>query len=248
MKSMQFVQWFVRFLTEVKIELSKIEWPRFDDFIGATIVVVVLVAVFSIFFGAVDKAISLLTKYIFTYGLQVEFMKRWYVVQIYAGYEEKIKADIAKRIHEKGLEDLFGQILIPSAKMKQFFDVTNTIQDQQLFPGYMLIEMQATPESIRLVASTPRVLRFLGGNSPIPLSQKEIDRVLGQIKGEVAVTLEKHEFDVGKEVEIIEGAFAGFVGIIDAIDTENEKLTVMVSIFGRMTPVELHFNQVKQQN
>ncbi|MFA6065613.1 MAG: transcription termination/antitermination protein NusG [Candidatus Babeliaceae bacterium] len=175
-------------------------------------------------------------------------MKRWYVVQIYAGYEEKIKTDITKRIEEKGLAHLFGQILIPSAKMKQFFDVAaeNKAQDQQLFPGYMLIEMESAPESIRLVASTPRVLRFLGGNNPAPLSQKEIDRVLGQVKGEVAVVLEKHEFDVGKEVEIVEGAFIGFVGIVDAIDEESEKLTVMVSIFGRMTPVELNFDQVKQ--
>jgi transcriptional antiterminator NusG len=173
-------------------------------------------------------------------------MKRWYVIQVYAGYEEVIQAEIDKRIEEAGLEHLFGQILIPSAKMKQFFEVGDSMQDQQLFPGYMLVEMEAKPETIRLVDQTSRVLRFLGGTSPVALSKKEIDRVLGQMRGEVAVAVEQHSFEVGKEVEIREGAFSGFVGIIDTIDEEAEKLTVMVSIFGRMTPVELGFDQVKR--
>lgn len=173
-------------------------------------------------------------------------MKRWYVVQVYAGYENIVKADLLKSIEEKGLENLFGEVLIPSAKMKQFFDLSDAMQDQQLFPGYMLINMEALPESIRLVASTPRVLRFLGGKDPVPLSQKEIDRVLAQIRGEMVVSGEKHRFEVGKEIEIKEGPFAGFVGIIENINEESEKLTVMVSIFGRMTPVELSFDQVKR--
>ncbi len=172
-------------------------------------------------------------------------MKRWYVIQVYAGYEETVKADILKRIEEKNLGHLFGQILIPSAKMKQFFEVSDALQDQQLFPGYMLVEVEPEPEALRLVSTTPRVLRFLGGKSPMPLTQKEIDRVLAQMKGEVVVPVEKHEFEVSKEVEIAQGPFAGFVGIIDSIDENNEKLTVMVSIFGRMTPVELNFDQVK---
>lgn len=173
-------------------------------------------------------------------------MKRWFVIQIYAGYENVVKADLLKRIEETGLQDKFGEILIPSAKTKQFFDVDAEKKDQQLFPGYMLIEMESAPETIRVVSSTPRVTRFLGGKDPVPLSQKEIDRVLGQVRGEVAVSGEKHEFEVGKEVEIKEGPFAGFMGLIDSIDDEGEKLTVMVSIFGRMTPVELSFDQVKQ--
>jgi transcriptional antiterminator NusG len=89
-------------------------------------------------------------------------------------------------------------------------------------------------------------MRFLGGKDPVPLSTKEISRIVSQIKGEIAVGVEKEEFIVGNEVEIKEGPFAGFVGIIDKVDKSNEKLTVMVSIFGRMTPVELGFNQVKQ--
>lgn len=172
-------------------------------------------------------------------------MKRWYVVQVYAGYEQSIKTDIERQIKEENLQDYFGKILIPSAKLKQFFEAEET-KDQQLFPGYLLIEMEMVPESFRLVVSSPRVLRFLGGKNPEPLTKKEIDRILSQMKGEIKVGIEKEEFSVGREIDIKEGPFAGFIGIVDKIDKENEKLTVMVSIFGRMTPVELGFHQIKR--
>ncbi|BDC34273.1 transcription termination/antitermination protein NusG [Candidatus Dependentiae bacterium Noda2021] len=172
-------------------------------------------------------------------------MKRWYVVQVYAGYEDSVKSDIGRRIKEAHLEDSFGEVLIPSAKLKPLFDIEEG-RDSQLFPGYVLIEMEASPEAIRLVNSSARVIKFLGGKEPVPLSKREIERVISQIKGEVAVTPQKSEFVVGSEVEIKEGPFAGFVGIVDKIEDENEKLTVMVSIFGRMTPVEIGFNQVKR--
>lgn len=173
-------------------------------------------------------------------------MKKWYVLQVFAGYENVVKSDIERRIVELGLQDLFGQVLIPSAKMKQFFDSSDSTKDQQLFPGYILIQMESVPEAIRLVSKTPRVLRFLGGKEPVPISQKEIERIFAQVKGEVVVAGEGPSFEVGKEIDIKEGPFAGFVGIIENVDEESEKLTVMVSIFGRMTPVELSFNQVKQ--
>jgi len=172
-------------------------------------------------------------------------MKRWYVVQVFAGYEDLIKADLKKRIQEEGLEEQFGDVLIPSARLKQFFSMDEE-KDEQLFPGYMLVEMESLPETIRLIASSPRVIRFLGGKDPVPLSKKEIDRILGQIKGEVTITPKKADITVGSEVAIQEGPFEGFVGIVEKVDEESEKLTVMVSIFGRMTPVELKFNQVKQ--
>jgi transcriptional antiterminator NusG len=172
-------------------------------------------------------------------------MKRWYVIQVYAGYEEAVRADLAKRVQEENMHDYIGQVLVPAASMKNFFSA-DAAQDEQLFPGYVLVEMELAPGVMRLVTSTPRVLRFLGGKDPVPLSQKEIDRIISQIKGEVVVAKEKGDFVIGKEVDITGGPFAGFVGIIDKVDDEAERLTVMVSIFGRMTPVELGFNQVKQ--
>ena len=172
-------------------------------------------------------------------------MKRWYVVQVYAGYEQAAKLDIERRIQAEEMHDYFGEILVPSAKSKPMF-ATDVSADQQLFPGYILVEMEMTPESLRVVTASMRVLRFLGGKNPEPISQKEIDRIISQIKGEVVVEAVREEFSLGSEVDIVEGPFSGFVGIIDSVDYNNEKLTVMVSIFGRMTPVELNFHQIKR--
>jgi transcription termination/antitermination protein NusG len=173
-------------------------------------------------------------------------MKRWYVVQVFAGYEDSVKADLEKHIFDSEFRDLFGKILIPSAKMKSIFESVDEAKDQQLFPGYLLIEMEMTPETSKLVLDSPKAYKFLGGRSPMPLSAKEIEKIVSQVRGEVIVSSEKERFAVGSEVDISEGPFSGFVGVVDKIDSENEKLTVMVSIFGRMTPVELNFNQVKK--
>jgi len=172
-------------------------------------------------------------------------MKRWYVIQVYAGYEETVKTDIEKRIEEESLQDKFGQILIPAAKLKKMF-ATEDKKDQQLFPGYMLVEMEMAPETMRLVNSSLRVLRFLGGKNPAPLPKREVDRIISQMKGEIEIGPKEVEFAEGHEVEIQDGPFAGFVGIVEKVEAESEKLTVMVSIFGRMTPVELGFHQVKR--
>lgn len=172
-------------------------------------------------------------------------MKRWYVVQIYAGYEEAIKTDLSRRIKEAGLQEQFGEILIPSAKVKNMFSA-EAKDEQQLFPGYLLIEMEITQETMRLVQATLRVIRFLGGKEPMPISQKEISRIVSQMKGEVALVPKKSDFVAGSEVDISEGPFAGFVGVIEKVDEANERLTLMVSIFGRMTPIELGFDQIKR--
>lgn len=172
-------------------------------------------------------------------------MKRWYVVHVYAGYEDAVSADIQSSIKKKGLEDHFGQVLVPSTKMKQFFSAEDS-KDQQLFPGYILVEMEMLPETKRLIDLLPRVVRFLGGEEPVPLSSREIDRIISQVKGEIVVASDDSDFTIGREVEIKDGPFAGFVGIIDAVNKDAEKLTVMVSIFGRMTPVELRFDQIKR--
>lgn len=173
-------------------------------------------------------------------------MKRWYVAQVYAGYEDHVKKDLDKRIAERE-DDLLGQVLVPSAKMKSFFSAAEDQEDERLFPGYVLVEMEGVPEAITIVVNVPKVLRFLGGKNPIPLGRKEVARVLSQVKGEVSVVAaSKENFSEGSEVDIQEGPFAGFVGIVEKVDEENEKLTVMVSIFGRLTPVELTFDQVKK--
>lgn len=172
-------------------------------------------------------------------------MKRWFVVQVYTGFEDIVKVDIEKRIQEENMQDLFGQVLIPAGEVVSFFSDVKT-KKEKIFPGYLLVHMEMTGDAFRLISSTPRVTRFLGGESPVPLSDKEVDRIFAQMSGKLAVSQEKAPFTVGTEVSIAQGPFAGFVGIIDKIDEERERLTVMVSIFGRMTPVELGFDQVKR--
>ncbi|KKR96897.1 MAG: Transcription antitermination protein nusG [candidate division TM6 bacterium GW2011_GWE2_41_16] len=172
-------------------------------------------------------------------------MKKWYVIQVYAGYEEHVQREIERRIQEQGLEECFGKILIPSAKMRHFFDAADALRDEQLFPGYMLVELEPQPETFRLVGKAPRVLRFLGGKDPVALSQREMDRITKQMSGDFVMKGEDHGLEVGKEVEVSGGPFIGFSGVIDSIDEENDRLVVMVSIFGRMTPVELTFDQIK---
>lgn len=172
-------------------------------------------------------------------------MKKWYVVQVYAGCEELVEKDLNSQIEQKGLADLFGEVLVPSARVKEFTPASDP-KDQRLFPGYILVEMDLVPEAVRLVNSSPRVLRFLGGKNPMPLSEKEVGRVRANMEGEVVVSASSMDLAKGNEVDISEGPFAGFVGIVEEIDEEAEKIKVMVSIFGRLTPVELNFDQIKR--
>ncbi len=172
-------------------------------------------------------------------------MKRWYVVQVYTGFEEVVKVDLEKRIQEEDVQDQFGEVLVPSGEVAPLFSGEEVEKKEKIFPGYILVQMEMTGDTYRLVSLTPRVARFLGGEKPVPLSNKEVERIFAQISGELPVVSEKLPFAVGNEVHIANGPFTGFVGIIEKMDEERERLTVMVSIFGRLTPVELGFDQVK---
>ena len=172
-------------------------------------------------------------------------MKRWYVVQVYTGFEEVVRKDLQKRIEDGNLGELLGDVLIPTGEAAVFW-AEEEAKKEKIFPGYVLIQMEMVPEAYRLVMETSRVYKFLGGESPVSLSDKEVERIFSQMSGKLAVSGEKLPFNVGSEIHIASGPFSGFVGIVDKIDEEHEKLTVMVSIFGRLTPVELEFNQIKK--
>jgi transcription termination/antitermination protein NusG len=166
-------------------------------------------------------------------------MKHWYVVQVYTGFEDIVKLDVEKQVVEQKMEDLIDDLLIPSNEME------NVIKEK-IFPGYILIHMEMTGESFKLVKSNSRVTRFLGGERPVPLSEAEVERIFSQVEGKVLLPTEKESFVVGSEVQVTKGPFTGFVGVIDKVDEEKERLVVMVSIFGRLTPVELEFDQIKK--
>lgn len=172
-------------------------------------------------------------------------MKRWYVIQIYTGFEDIVRRDLEKRVQEEGLQDAVGQILIPTSEVASLFSEGES-KKEKIFPGYLLIQMEMAGETFRMVSSTPRVSRFLGGESPVSLSDKEVDRIFTQMSGKLSLAADRENYAPGGEIHICSGPFSGFVGIIDKVDEEKERLTVMVSIFGRMTPVELGFDQVKK--
>ena len=172
-------------------------------------------------------------------------MKRWYVAQVFTGFEDIVKTDLEKRFEEEGLQDLFGEILIPTGEVASFFSEIKN-KKEKIFPGYLLINMDMNGETFRLVSSNQRVTRFLGGESPAPLSDREVERIFSQMSGKLSALSEKTSFIVGNEVHISSGPFSGFVCIIDKVDEDRERLTLMVSIFGRLTPVELGFDQVKK--
>jgi transcription termination/antitermination protein NusG len=174
-------------------------------------------------------------------------MNRWYVVQVYTGFEDVVKRDLECRVKEEGLEDDIKEVVVPASKIAGFSaDDEDDDKKEKIFPGYVLVNMEMTGETFRLVSSTARVSRFLGGESPVPLSDAEVERIFSQMSGELAISGAKESFSIGNEVFISGGPFSGFIGIIDKVDEDKERLTVMVSIFGRLTPVELGFDQVKR--
>lgn len=171
-------------------------------------------------------------------------MKRWYVVQAYAGFEESVKTDLERRIALEG-NDLFGEVLVPTGESTLFWG-EDEAKKEKIFPGYVLIQMEMVSKAYNLVMETPKIYKFLGGENPMPLTDSEVQKIFTQISGKLQLAGNKLPFGVGNEVHIASGPFSGFGGLVDKIDEEHEKVTVMVSIFGRLTPVELDFNQIKK--
>jgi len=171
-------------------------------------------------------------------------MKRWYIVQVFTGYEDLVRIDLEKRIVEEDMQELFGEVIVPTGSIVNGFSADAATQKEKIFPGYVLVNMEDSSEGRRVVLSVPRVSRFLGGASPMPLKDDEFARISSQMKGEISLAREQSSFVIGNEVHVNQGPFAGFLGIVEQIDEEHERLTVMVSIFGRLTPIEIGFDQV----
>ncbi len=171
--------------------------------------------------------------------------EKWYVVHTYSGFEEKVKLSIEDNVQRRGLSDKISQILIPTEKVVELKAGRKKESTKKFYPGYILIKMALDDETWHLVSSTPRVTGFVGGDTPTPIQQEEIDVIVQQIeKG--PTTQVKAQFDRGDTVRITDGAFANFNGFVDEIDEVHNKLRVMVTIFGRQTPVELNFLQVEK--
>ncbi len=171
--------------------------------------------------------------------------KNWYVVHTYSGYEEKTKQTIEGKVESEHLEDKISRILIPTEKVIEIKGGKKREADKKFYPGYLLIEMELDDETWHLVRNTPRVSGFVGGSKPVPIPQEEVDQILQQIEKGPAAQV-RTQYTAGEHVRIIDGPFTNFTGRIDEVDMDHGRLKVMVSIFGRQTPVELNFFQVEK--
>ena len=173
---------------------------------------------------------------------------RWYVVQAFSGYEARVQKTLIEHIEIHGLEDKFGQILVPTEEVVEMRAGQKRKSARKFFPGYVLVEMAMDEEAWHLVKSVPRVLGFIGGTSdrPMPITQKEADRILNRLQENAEAPKPATLFEPGEVVRVTDGPFADFSGVVEEVDYEKSRVKVSVLIFGRSTPVELEFGQVEQ--
>lgn len=171
--------------------------------------------------------------------------KNWYVVHTYSGFEEKVRLSIEEKVGVLGIQDRISKILIPTERVVELKGGKKKESDKKFYPGYILVEMEMDDETWHLVKSTPRVTGFVGGKNPVQIPEEEVEIIMQQVeKGPVQQV--KTQFQKNESVRIIDGPFSNFNGFVDDVDMDHGRLRVMVSIFGRQTPVELNFFQVEK--
>lgn len=171
--------------------------------------------------------------------------KRWYVVHVYSGFENKVKQALEERINNFSAQDKFGQIVVPTEQVVELVKGKRKTSSRKFYPGYILVEMALDDDTWHVVNGTDKVSGFLGGqDKPAPISQEEADRILGRMEAGKLKPKPKYYFEPGDEVRVIDGPFTNFNGTVEDVNPEKGKIKVLVSIFGRSTPVELEFVQV----
>jgi transcription termination/antitermination protein NusG len=171
--------------------------------------------------------------------------KNWYVVHTYSGFEEKVKISLEEKIENRGLQDKITRILIPTERIIELKAGKKKESDKKFYPGYILVEMELDDETWHMVKSTPRVTGFVGGKNPVTIPEEEVEIIIQQVEKGPAPQI-KTQFQKGESVRITDGPFSNFNGYVEDVDMDHGRLRVMVSIFGRQTPVELNFFQVEK--
>ena len=177
-----------------------------------------------------------------------EIKKQWYVVHAFSGMEKTVSRNLEERVRQAGMADLFGRVLVPVEEVVEIRKGQKAISERRFFPGYVLVEMEMNEQTWHLVKNTDKVTGFVGGKSsrPSPISDKEVDKIMDQMKEGVEKPKPKVLFEVGEIVRVKEGPFTDFNGNVEEVNYEKNKIRVSVTIFGRSTPVELDFGQVEK--
>jgi transcriptional antiterminator NusG len=174
--------------------------------------------------------------------------KRWYVVHAYSGFENQVKRSLEERVKRYGMEDKFGEIMVPTEEVVEMKEGQKRKSERKFFPGYVLVQMEMTDETWHLVKDAPKVMGFIGGTSdrPAPITEREAEQILNRMQEGAEKPRPKTLFEAGEMVRIVDGPFTDFNGTVEEVDYEKSRLRVEVSIFGRSTPVELDFHQVEK--
>ncbi len=174
--------------------------------------------------------------------------KNWYIIHTYSGFEKKVAETLKSRIDAAGLSGQFGEVMIPTEDVIEMRGGKKVVTPKLFYPGYVLVEMDMNNDTWHMVRSTPRVTGFVGsGQLPAPLTEEEVDRILHRVEVAAEHPKPKLKFERGENVKITDGPFKDFTGMVDEINDDRSTLRVMVTIFGRSTPVELDFYQVEKQ-
>jgi len=174
--------------------------------------------------------------------------KRWYVVHAYSGYEKKVAAALKERIQLYSMQDLFGDVLVPTEEVVEMRGGQKRKSERKFFPGYVLVQMELNDDTWHLVKETPRVMGFIGGKAdkPAPITEKEAQAILQRVDDSADKPKPKTLFEPGEMVRVTDGPFNDFNGVVEEVNYEKSRLRVAVLIFGRSTPVELEFSQVEK--
>lgn len=173
--------------------------------------------------------------------------KRWYVLHVYSGFENKVAEAIMEKARKKGLEEKVEEIMVPTEEVVEVKRGQRVNAERKFFPGYVLAKLQLDDDVWHLIKDTPKVTGFLGaGNKPSPISEREAAGLMKQIQEGIERPRPSVVYDIGEEVKVVDGPFASFNGMVEEVDEEKGKLKVSVSIFGRATPVELEYSQVEK--
>ncbi len=174
--------------------------------------------------------------------------KRWYVVHAYSGFENQVMRMLKERVARSGLDDLFGDVLVPTEEVVEMRAGQKRKSDRKFFPGYVLVNMEMNDDTWHLVKDVPKVMGFIGGNpdKPAPITDKEADTILQRVQEGTEKPRPEILFEPGEVVRVIDGPFNDFNGVVEEVNYEKSRLRVAVLIFGRSTPVELEFGQVEK--